>query len=96
MSQQSRFAVYLDESKTTSGQRFYRQLRDALSARSIARGVQPDVVLFNVSAPLIAILRAKLNGTRVVLRIDGLYCDRLSPASSPSCRRHCVDFFDWA
>jgi glycosyltransferase involved in cell wall biosynthesis len=63
----------------TSGQRFYRDLHDALSARSVPLDKRPDVVLFNVSAPLPAILRAKLRGERVVLRIDGLYCDRLSP-----------------
>jgi glycosyltransferase involved in cell wall biosynthesis len=79
MSRPSRFGVYLDATKTTSGQRFYRDLRDALSDRSIPLDEHPDVVLFNVSAPLPAILRAKLRGERVVLRIDGLYCDRLSP-----------------
>jgi glycosyltransferase involved in cell wall biosynthesis len=71
--------VYLDETKTTSGQRFYRDLHDALLARSVPLDERPDLVLFNVSAPLAAILRAKLRGERVVLRLDGLYCDRLSP-----------------
>jgi glycosyltransferase involved in cell wall biosynthesis len=78
MSRPSLFAVHLDATKTTSGQRFYRDLRIALSRRSIPLDEQPNVVLFNVSAPLSAILRAKLRGQRVVLRIDGLYCDRLS------------------
>ena len=71
MSRPSRFAVHLDTTKTTSGQRFYRDLHDALSARSIPLDERPDVVLFNVSAPLPAILGAKLRGERVVLRVDG-------------------------
>jgi glycosyltransferase involved in cell wall biosynthesis len=54
-------------------------LHDALFPRSVPLEERPDLVLFNVSAPLPTILRAKLRGERVVLRIDGLYCDRLSP-----------------
>lgn len=78
MSRPSRFAIHLDATKTTSGQRFYSELCNALSRRSAPLGEKADVILFNVSASLSAILLAKLRGKRVVLRIDGLYCDRLS------------------
>lgn len=80
MSRRSRFAVHFDATKSTSGQRFYHDLTEALSTRAVSLDARPDVVLFNVSAPLVSILRAKVCGCRVVLRIDGLYCDRLSPA----------------
>lgn len=74
------FAVHFDATKTTSGQRFFRALYDVLSTRSVPLDDRPDVVLFNVSASLKAILGAKWRRQRVVLRVDGLYCDRLSQA----------------
>jgi len=40
----------------------------------------PDVVLFNISAPIQQILKAKLKGGKIVLRVDGLWWDRISPA----------------
>jgi glycosyltransferase involved in cell wall biosynthesis len=52
----------------------------ALAPVSVPMRDRPRTVLFNVSAPIGAIVRAKLAGRTVVLRIDGLYFDRLSSA----------------
>lgn len=77
---QNGFGVYFDPTKTTSGQRFFGELCQALSKEAIPFDQRPAVVLFNISAPWRLILRAKLNRQKVALRVDGLYCDRLSPA----------------
>jgi glycosyltransferase involved in cell wall biosynthesis len=77
---QNGFGVYFDPTRTTSGQRFFGELCQALSKEAIPFDQRPAVVLFNISAPWRLILRAKLNRQKVALRVDGLYCDRLSPA----------------
>lgn len=79
MRQKHGFGIFFDPTKTTSGQRFFKDLCDALSQESVPLADLPAVVLFNVSAPWREILRAKWNRQTVVLRVDGLYCDRLSP-----------------
>jgi glycosyltransferase involved in cell wall biosynthesis len=74
------FGVYFDPTKTTSGQRFFAGLCRALARDAIALSERPKVVLFNVSAPLTALIAARLSRQTIVLRVDGLYFDRLSPA----------------
>jgi glycosyltransferase involved in cell wall biosynthesis len=73
------FGVHFDETKSTSGQRFFDNLRQRLASESVSLRKRPQVVLFNVSASIKAIIMAKLRGQRVLLRIDGLYSDKLSP-----------------
>ena len=80
------FGVFFDPTKTTSGQRFFGELCRALSSDALPLEEVPAVVLFNVSAPWRLILRAKLKGQKVVLRVDGLYCDRLCSAFLASFR----------
>jgi glycosyltransferase involved in cell wall biosynthesis len=72
------FGVYFDGSKSTSGQRFFATLHERLTDASEPLEENPEAILFNVSAPFGEILRAKLRRQRIVLRIDGLYFDRLS------------------
>jgi|GEM_PF-7033820 len=79
-SDKTSFSVYFDPSKTTSGQRFFGELCCALSSEAVPQEQEPSSVLFNVSAPVGAILKAKWNRQKILLRIDGLYSDRLSPA----------------
>lgn len=69
------FGIFLDGTKTTSGQRFFMQLGAALQGRSRSLDQRPLVILFNISAPWLEIVRARLRGQKVVLRIDGLYSD---------------------
>ncbi|MBA3013384.1 MAG: glycosyltransferase [Proteobacteria bacterium] len=75
-----RFGVFFDPTKTTSGQRFYRDLCAALKTRSIPLDEKPSAILFNISAPVSEIVKAKIRGQKVVLRVDGLWWDRISPA----------------
>jgi glycosyltransferase involved in cell wall biosynthesis len=82
----STFACFFDPSKSTSGQRFFAALADALRPETAASLVQAGTVLFNVSAPLPEVIRARLRGQIVVLRLDGIYHDRLSPAFIASFR----------
>jgi glycosyltransferase involved in cell wall biosynthesis len=80
MSAAGDFGVYFDPSKTTSGQRFFAGLCRTLAGEALPLAQRPSAILFNVSAPLTTILAARLARQAVVLRIDGLYSDRLSPA----------------
>jgi glycosyltransferase involved in cell wall biosynthesis len=73
------FGVYFDPTKTTSGQRFFAGLCRALAGEARPLAERPRAILFNVSAPFTTILAARLAGQAIVLRIDGLYFDRLSP-----------------
>lgn len=73
------FAVFFDPTRSTSGQRFYRDLCAALKGRSVPLDQKPRAVLFNISAPFAEIVKAKLRGRKVVLRVDGLWWDRISP-----------------
>ncbi len=72
------FGVYFDPTKTTSGQRFFRQLCKAMSARTVPFRAKPGAVLFNISGRIHEIAFAKLRGQKIALRVDGLYHDRLS------------------
>ena len=72
------FGVYFDPTKSTSGQRFFADLYRALERDAIPLALRPSVVLFNVSAPIGEIARARWRRQTIVLRIDGLYADRLS------------------
>lgn len=74
------FGVFFDPSKTTSGQRFFRDLTEALAREAVPLEQRPQVVLFNISAPWREVIKAKWRGQKVVVRVDGLYFDRLSPA----------------
>lgn len=74
------FGVFYDSTKTTSGQRFFLDLSEALSREAVPLADRPRVVLFNISAPWREVLKAKCRGQKVVIRVDGLYFDRLSPA----------------
>lgn len=76
----SGFGVFFDPGKSTSGQRFFHDLVRALSGEAAPLEQRPAAVLFNVSAPIVEILKAKRRGQRILLRIDGMYFDRLSPA----------------
>ncbi len=51
------------------------QLSAALEGRSMPLERRPSTVLFNISASWREIMRAKLRGQRIVLRVDGLYSD---------------------
>lgn len=74
------FGVYNNDSVKTSGQRFFSDLCSKLMDHWIPDEANPSLILFNVSAPLKLIIWAKLKGKKVVVRIDSLYFDRLSPA----------------
>lgn len=73
------FGVYFDPTKTTSGQRFFRDLCAVLARDAISLERTPRVVLVNISVPWRVIVKAKWNRQKVVVRVDGLYFDRLSP-----------------
>ena len=81
------FGIYFDPKQTTSGQRFFGNLCKELSKTAIELEHQPSAVLFNVSSPISEIVKAKIRGQKIILRIDGLYYDRLSP--------YFADRFSW-
>ena len=76
----AKFSVYHEPGTSTSGRRFFSNLAEGLSKHAVPLSDLPAAVLFNISAPLRKILTARLCGQVVVLRVDGLYADFLSPA----------------
>jgi glycosyltransferase involved in cell wall biosynthesis len=72
------FHIYFDNEKTTSGQRFYRNLKESLINYETHNIRQAKVVLFNISAPIFEIIQAKIRRQIIVLRVDGLYADKLT------------------
>ena len=62
--------------RKTSGQRFFSNLKKELSGKEDNKNFQ--IILFNISAPIKEIMTAKLLRKKIVLRVDGLYFDRLS------------------
>lgn len=87
------FGVKNDVRKTTSGQRFFTDLTNELSRESIPLGLNPKVVLYNISAPWYEILFARMKRQKVVLRVDGLYADRLSKEFIDSFSKPISQFF---
>lgn len=69
---------YLNKDKTTSGQRFYLHLCEILSQKLGENTTKPHVVLFNISAPLVELVKCKLRRQKIIVRVDGVYFDRLS------------------
>lgn len=69
--------AYSQADRSTSGQRFYLELARRVNETSRCDYDNAKTLLFNVSAPLPEILKARLRGKRIVVRIDGLYFDRL-------------------
>ena len=72
------FGFYFDSSKKTSGQRFFKSLCNELEKDSIPLSKFPEKILFNISAPIKEILKAKYRKQKIILRVDGLYCDKIS------------------
>lgn len=72
------FGVFFDPSKTTSGQRFFAGLYNYLKPWAIPFDKRPCVVLFNISVPWSEVVRARIRGQKIVIRVDGLYFDKLS------------------
>ena len=72
------FEIYIDNSKTTSGQKFYKNLYEKLIPFSHSNLKSPKVILFNISVPFYKIFISKLFGKKIILRVDGMYFDKLS------------------
>jgi glycosyltransferase involved in cell wall biosynthesis len=72
------YGYYLDPNRPSSGARFYRGLCERLRPYSKEYNNRPDVVLFNMSSPIGEILKCKLRGQKIVLRVDGLWFDSIS------------------
>jgi glycosyltransferase involved in cell wall biosynthesis len=75
-----KIAAFFEPNKTSSGQRFFAALCRELAPHTVDYNDNPDIVLFNISAPIQEIIKTKLKGRKVILRVDGVWCDRISPA----------------
>jgi glycosyltransferase involved in cell wall biosynthesis len=72
------FDIYIERNKKTSGQRFFNNLYENLIHKSNKKYNSPTVILFNISAPLYLIVKSKLMGKKIILRVDSMYFDKLS------------------
>lgn len=64
----------------SSGARFFAKLTSHINGKYKSSFDDARVVLFNIYAPISKVLAARLRGKKVILRVDGLWNDRLSPA----------------
>ena len=71
------FEIFIEPSKKTSGQRFFNSLYKKLMLQN-DKNNSPSVILYNISAPIHLIVKSKLMGKKIVLRLDSMYFDRLS------------------
>lgn len=72
------FFIFHEPSKTTNGGRFYSTLKDKLSPFLYEDFSKASVVLFNISAPIFEIIKARFAGKKVVVRVATLYFDIFS------------------
>lgn len=72
------FGILFEPTKTTSGQRFFRDMFKALENEVVPFEQRPKAVLLNISAPWYEFLKAKWRRQKLVVRVDGLWMDRLS------------------
>ncbi len=69
---------YNIEGAETSGARFYRMLCSEINTKDDIELRKAKVILFNIYTPLSKLLLARLSGKKVVLRVDGLWNDKLN------------------
>jgi glycosyltransferase involved in cell wall biosynthesis len=69
------FFVYNEIDKKTSGQRFFTTLKSNLAQYE---NINSDIILYNLSASIKQILYSRLSGKCIVLRVDGLYHDKIN------------------
>ena len=75
----SDYRIHFEHNKTTNGQRFYRTLYKKLENR---QSKKYNVVLFNVSTNLWELIKNKLKGKTIVVRVAALYFDIYDKESS--------------
>lgn len=73
------YKIHFEHNKTTNGQRFYKALYDKLKIR---QSKKCNVVLFNISTNLWDIIKNKLKGKTIVVRVAALYFDKYEQNSS--------------
>ena len=76
MQRKNNFYISYYSEKKTSGQRFFKNLYNELS--TLISVDNPQLIFFNISAPIKDIILAKLRFKKVVIRVDGIYFDKLS------------------
>lgn len=72
------FEIFIEPKKKTSGQRFFNSLYYKLIPQQNNKNNSPSVILYNISAPIHLIVKSKLMGKKIILRVDSMYFDRLS------------------
>lgn len=72
------FGILFEPTKTTSGQRFFRDMFNELQNEVVPFEQCPKVVLLNISAPWYEFVKARWQRQKVVVRVDGLWIDRIS------------------
>jgi len=73
------YKIHFEDNKTTNGQSFYKTLYNKLKIR---QSKKYNVVLFNISTNLWDIIKNKLKGKTIVVRVAALYFDKYESESS--------------
>ncbi len=74
----SGFGILFEPTKTTSGQRFFKEMFETLESEVVPFEQRPKIVLLNISAPWFEFFKAKWRRQKLVVRVDGLWMDRIS------------------
>jgi len=76
----AKIKIYDTSNISSSGSRFFKLLREQFysSYRELDEKPLKEIILFNISAPLLKIVRSRILGRKIVLRVDGLYHDEIS------------------
>ena len=70
--------VYDVPGSKSSGARFYSELTKDINSKNNSNFNDAKIVLFNIYTPFSKLLYSRLIGKKVVLRVDGLWNDRLT------------------
>lgn len=90
-----KFAAFDDPSKRTSGQRFWTNLQPFFSAHPDFEPKNPDVLFFNISAPFSLIFKNWMKGKKIVIRLDGIYHEKVGLASIKAMESKISSAFIW-
>tara|TARA_Y100000816_G_C26104140_1_gene586105 strand:+ start:1085 stop:2167 length:1083 start_codon:yes stop_codon:yes gene_type:complete len=73
-----KYCLHFEENKRTNGQRFFKTLYSKLHSENLDKS---HVILFNISANIWDIIKNKILGKKIVLRVAALYFDEFDDQS---------------
>ena len=73
-----KFSFFRDPNVASSGNRFWMSVTDYLSKSENYDPHNYKYIYFNISAPIFVLIKQRLKGKKIILRVDGLYHEKFS------------------